>query len=727
MSYIRGKIGKVIHQSGTYHVALFDVDEFSGLNVPRNTVVAGHLFGVGSAHGAVLELQGDWHTHKKHGRQFKISSWSPWGKTTVSVRHFLGGCVDVFRDINLLVKVTDVFGTDTYDALDSKEVLNIAESEGETTAIGEAIARWTLVQGIAKLAVFLQEFELGATMIAAVYARFGLDSVELITANPYRLVEIDGFSFQRADRIAAARGISGGDPRRIAAGVLWVIRDQVKQQGHLFVRRGDFLSLMGDLSQDVEPFESEDLGAAISKALEELGASGAVRIDPGVGVYVPDMYLFERNSAELLSNFLEPVDLVLDLDRFIADYELASSISLSDMQRQAVTKLMENRVLVVTGAPGTGKTTVIRTFVHLFRSLGLTYALMAPTGIAAKRLSHVTETAASTIHRALRFDGFQWGVNETNRLMTQAVIVDELSMVDQELFYRLLSALDPTTMLVLVGDDAQLPSVGPGNVLRELIACEAVPTIRLEHVFRQAETSDIVLAAHRIRKGSSPLGLPPKDGTEFQFVRVPTEEKIAELIVQMAVKLKARDANFQVLAPKYEGVVGVDALNAQLRDALNPDVGQQSVDVLSFHARLGDRLMVIKNNYKLNVYNGDIGKLVRIGRDSLRLRVHGIGKSPDIEVEIPRDEAAAMLKLAYAVTVHKSQGEEFETVIMPLVRSQGRMLQRNLFYTAITRARSKVWVLGDPDAVDKAVQNDRVVQRNTVLRRVIAPNPTSSV
>jgi exodeoxyribonuclease V alpha subunit len=210
--------------------------------------------------------------------------------------------------------------------------------------------------------------------------------------------------------------------------------------------------------------------------------------------------------------------------------------------------------------------------------------------------------------------------------------------------------------------------------------------------------------------------------SEFKFVEIQNEHVIADLIVKIATKLKARDANFQVLSPKYEGVVGVDNLNSKIRDALNPDLGQPSCDMLSLHTRVGDRLMVIKNNYRLNVYNGDIGKLISIAGDGLRVRIHGIGKSPDMEVTIPRDQAPHMLKLAYAVTVHRCQGEEFETVVMPLVRAQGRMLQRNLFYTAITRARKKVWLLGEVDAVLKAVSNDKVIQRNTVFRSLVVPH-----
>lgn len=724
MSYIRGQVERVVHASGTFYVLAFSVLEGSGYVSGKSTKATGHLFGLTQVfRGLVFELDGEWITHIKYGRQFKIRSWRPWSRHSLDVKAFFRFAVTVFEDNDLMDRFVDCFGNDSYQVLMGDSVhMFAADNEIAEVALDQACARWRVIRGLAALADFLQEYELGASLIAAVFQKFGFDSVEVLAANPYRLVEIDGISFQRADHIAEKRGVDPGDPRRLAAAVLWTIRDQTRQYGHLYLRRGEIVPLLSELvtRSAVAPFPVPDLTQAVSDALVGLEQHDAVKVDPDVGVYLPELYMYERSGAAMLAGFLTPVELTLDSEQFLPEYEATNGIELSNLQREAVVRLISNRVLVVTGAPGTGKTTLIKTFVHLFSSLGISHALMAPTGIASKRLSHVTGALASTIHRALKYDGFRWGFDGTQKLDTQAVIVDELSMVDQELFYRLLDALEPTTMLVLVGDDAQLPSVGAGNVLRELIACPRIPTIRLEHVFRQAESSDIVLAAHKIRRGESPLGLPPKEATEFQFVEVSNEETIAELIVRMARKLKERDANFQVLSPKYEGAVGVDNLNARLRDALNPDVGQSSCDFLSFNVRVGDRLMVIKNDYKLNVYNGDIGKLLEVHRDRLSIRIHGIGRHPDTVVDIPRDIAPTMLKLAYAVTVHKSQGEEFETVILPLVRGHGRMLQRNLFYTAITRARKKVWLLGEVDAVLKAVANAKVQQRNTVFGACLA-------
>jgi exodeoxyribonuclease V alpha subunit len=720
MSFIRGYVERVFHTSGTYNALSFHVLESSNLGVPKDTKVSGHFFGISKLIPRMaLELDGEWSNHSKYGRQYKIHKWSPWAKNKGDVSYFLKECVEIFSDQQLLQRVVNRWGVRTYDVLMGDEVFEVASNEEERKALNSAKNKWQTVRGIAALSDLLQEYDFGTSVVASIFNRFGFDSIEVISQNPYRLLEIEGISFHRVDFLANRRGIEPGDLRRIAGAVLWVIRDQVRQQGHLFVRRGDLTYLLNELSlqEQVEPFVVSNLSASIESALIELERVGAVKVDPGVGVYTPEMYLYERGAAAKLSKFLTPLELIIDLEGFLKEYEKVNDITLSDLQREAVIQLLAHRVLIITGAPGTGKTTLIRTFVQLFKQLGMTYMLMAPTGIAAKRLASVTGVEAQTIHRALKYDGFQWGHDNSDLLETQAIICDEASMLDQEVFYRLLDALESHTMLVLVGDDAQLPSVGPGNVLRELLACKAVPHVQLDQVFRQAETSAIVLAAHNIRKGISPLSLPFKEDSEFRFVQMSSDKDIANMVVQMAAKLKGRDANFQVLSPKYEGTVGVDNLNRLLRNQLNPDKGQLSWELLDI--RVGDRLMIIKNNYKLNVYNGDIGKLKSINKDSLTLKIHGVGHTPDMNVNIPKELAPQMLKLAYAVTVHRCQGEEFETIILPLVRAHGRMLQRNLFYTAITRARKRVWVLGDTEAVIKAVANDKVVQRNTVLRDLV--------
>jgi len=294
-------------------------------------------------------------------------------------------------------------------------------------------------------------------------------------------------------------------------------------------------------------------------------------------------------------------------------------------------------------------------------------------------------------------------------------------MVDMELFYRLLSALRDDTMLVLVGDDAQLPSVGPGNVLRELVSCDSIPGVRLTKIFRQSDTGAIVSNSHMINRGEHPILGTPKGNSEFRFISLSDEAKARQYIVKMALKLKEKDANFQILSPKYDGECGVNALNKDLREALNPPGPPEwhsKSGKKSF--RVGDRIMVIKNNYKKGVYNGDVGKLLYVNRDQLVLRVYGVGNDTDLEVSFTEMEAVGHLRLAYAITVHKSQGSEFDTVIVPVMNSQGRMLQRNLLYTAVTRAKKRVWLVGEETAIHRAVANNKVLKRNTVLGKAVA-------
>lgn len=363
-------------------------------------------------------------------------------------------------------------------------------------------------------------------------------------------------------------------------------------------------------------------------------------------------------------------------------------------------------------------TTAVKALVRLFEVSRVSFALMAPTGIASKRLAHVTGHTASTIHRALGYDGNSWQKCRDNKFVVDAVIVDEVSMVDQELLYRLLSALRSDTMVVLVGDDAQLPSVGPGNVLRELVSCSAVPNVRLTQIFRQSTKGAIVSNSHLINNGQFPVLGAPKSDSEFRFIPISNEEKAREYIVKMALKLKERGANFQVLSPKYEGPIGVNSLNNALRDVLNPP-GPPEWSGKFRHFRLGDRIMVVKNNYTKGVYNGDVGKLIHLGSDQIVLRIYGVGNELDQEVRFTEREADDCLRLAYAITVHKSQGSEFDTVILPVMNSQGRMLQRNLLYTAVTRAKKRVWLVGEDSAIQRAIENNKVIRRNTSLAEAI--------
>lgn len=725
---VYGQVLDVKYRSEDFHILSMAVHRSSPAAPKKVLTISGNFYGLLQVTpGSTLGVIGEMASHPKYGPQLVPHGWEPYAKNALDVEHFLGECVEGFSNPSLVALLSHRFGADLYEkmATSPEEIRGlVGPDDPMRVEIDSALEKWRHTRVMANLASLLKSVELPPHVILRVYEKFGDTSLDVVKENPYRLVQIDGMTFAAADRLARQFGIQGRDIRRVEGAVLWFLWQGAKD-GHLFMRRGDLPKLIDGLVEHefIEPFE-RDLDEAVPEAIENLVARKDVQLDPRAGIYLDTYWTFERESAARLAKVIaapEGVRVDIDLEEFLADYERGHQIELSDAQRDGVLKLLENRVLVVTGLPGTGKTTLVRAFVALFRRAGITATLMAPTGIAAKRLAGVTGSDTGTIHRTFGYDGDKWRNRTDNKFSTEAVIVDEMSMVDQELFYRILDALHPTTMLVLVGDDAQLPSVGPGNVLRELLSAKEIPHIRLTQIFRQAHTSEIVLASHQINRGEMPDLSPRPASSEFQFVNCQDDETLAQLIVKMAEKLKSRDANFQVLSPKYDGTVGVNNLNNLLREALNPSKNQKEWRGGLLHVREGDRLMVIKNDYERSIYNGDMGKLTRITRESLFVRIHGIGADAvDMEVEIPKGEAPDKLRLAYAITVHKSQGSEFDTVIMPLVRAHGRMRQRNLFYTAVTRARKKCWLLGDPSSVQAAIANDKVVQRNTFFGEAVS-------
>jgi len=719
-----GSVTAIRHQNEDFCIFIMAVDSSEPKSDRREICVSGHLYGLAQIRiGVTLGVVGEWIEHPKYGRQIQPFGWLPYSRSEADVGRFLGQCLPGFEDPDLVRLLVMRYGIEVYAKLrsDPDEIRSLfAEDDPMRLAADRAIAGWEQASSMTALAAFLKDNDLGISQVKAIFETLGQDAVTTIAENPYRLVAVEGFSFTKADKLAKRLGIGKNDGRRLEGAILAILW-QESRQGHLFVRRGDIKALLDDMlaTEFVEAFVLEDMNTAIMSAVDRMVEVKTVLLDPGAGVYLPDLHRFERDGASKLARFVTPSKLDIDISAFLLDYEKTHAIALSEAQRDAVRLLIENRVLVLTGGPGTGKTTLVRTFVRLFKQTGITCQLMAPTGIAAKRLAAVTGNDAATVHRTFGYNGRKWLSNNFNKFHVGAVIIDEMSMVDQELFYRILDALHPSTMLVLVGDDAQLPSVGPGSVLRELLWCAALPHVRLTQIFRQAAQSDIVKASHRINQGETLAlgGRPPE--SDFQFVDCTEERKLTDLIVKMAEKLKGRDANFQVLSPKYDGLTGVTNLNDRLREALNPDKGQSEWIAGKIRMRIGDRVMVTKNDYDLNVYNGDMGKLHEISRSDLIVKIHGAKVDSDLYVTISKTKALEMLRLAYAITVHKSQGSEFDTIIMPIVKAHGRMRQRNLFYTAVTRAKKKVWLLGDPLSVHQAIANDKVVFRNTVFGRAV--------
>lgn len=717
MDELIGRVKSVIYEDGGFYVLAFALAHWSGVEL-RNldkfkmAKVRGHFHGALQLKAGVpLRIQGEWNQHPTHGSQFNVRSWSPWAKEPEDFKVFLHNVVEGFLDMSLVEAVVAKYGAKTF------EVLEKATYGDFDPALLDQIARgslgWQRMLSVSSLGTLLQSAGAASDVIHRVVAHFGMDGCRVVVEDPYRILEIPGVPFQKVDRLGGRLGVPSDDVRRLAGAMLWAIREEGRK-GHLYARECDIKGLL--------PAAVPSTSEGLVKAREYLEQNRALKVLPDIGIYPMDFYKYEQESARILASTLGNTKIHIELDDFVNDFELSNRLQLSEHQRRAIETLLTSRVLVLTGLPGTGKTTLVKAFVRLFEKAGLSMRLMAPTGIAAKRLASLAGREASTIHRALRYDGEVWGYDEGNRLSVDAVIVDEMSMVDQELFYRLLSALPEDCTLVLVGDAAQLPSVGPGAVLRELSKCKALPSVHLTQIFRQSVKGDIVLNAHRIYAGEMIQTEKQVDG-EFQFCLMTDEGLIADLIVEMAGKLKARDANFQVLSPKYEGTIGVDSLNNLLQaklNARNPKAPQREITVSETRMREGDRVMIVKNDYDSGVYNGDVGKLMRVAGNKLTITVYGAGiEGTDLEVTYSEDEAVSRVRLAYAITVHKCQGSEFDTIVLPIVQSQGWMLQRNLLYTAVTRARKKVWLLGEEGAILRAIRNDREMLRNTRLGQAI--------
>lgn len=707
---VEGTIEKVVFSSGDYHILSLRKSDGERVSCKGSFFPAYCLIS-----GLKIEVQGKPSSNAKYGPQVDVQLWRPLETNSVSdfLRYFVGGIPEV--DIGLLEIATKPKGGVKLLLGDPRELAETCTSSSYESLINFVDALVTAHEIIS----ILGSSAITSSQIRVLFDKFGAELKDILKTNPYRLLEAGGnIQFSLVDQVAFSMGFGPDSPIRAEGAVLWALRDALTS-GHLCLRRGDLATEVDRMmcGQDEVQTFSGNLSETLIAATERMAARGAVCIDPEVGVYLPKYFNFERGTAKLLTSFLGPSTIELNIQEFIQKYEESQGIELSFAQKEGILKLLESRVLVITGQPGTGKTSLTRALVALFEQAGLQFTLMAPTGIAAKRLSAATGHAAGTIHRTLGYQGDSWAYGEDSKFSTDVVILDEASMVDQEVFYQVLQSLSQGTVLVIVGDDAQLPSVGPGNVLRELISSGVAPVVRLDQIFRQAAASKIICNAHSINKG---VDIDTGDSeSDFRFVSMPTD-KIPDFIVKMAEKLKSRDANFQVISPKYDGVVGVNALNNVLRCALNPASDtKHELKVGSTVFRDGDRVIITKNDYKMGVYNGDTGKLVEIERDQVIVRVYSGGYGVDRLVSFKRSEFGEKVRLAYAITTHRSQGSEYGTVILPFVAEQGRMLQRNLLYTAVTRAKEKVWVLGDMSAIRKAIANDKVVYRGTGLAKAL--------
>lgn len=662
--------------------------------------------------GDRLEVKGHWVQHKRYGRQFAADGWSRIIPESVDgIERFLGSGAVKGMGPALAHRVVAAFGKDTMAVLE-KDPQRLLEVEGigpkKLAVITESFYEEKQVNDIA---YDLEQHGVAGRYASRLLQKYGDDVHYVLMEEPYRMIaEIDGIGFKTADQIALAYGMDRQDPQRLSAGLTYVLRTMT-QNGHVcipdteLVRRAAFI------------LQADALGLHdILREAIEVGQLCTADFEGTLYVYTPEAYEEEEYIAGRIGEMgnMKPLPMKTHVQLFLDRWQDARHFELADKQREAVEKSLQSGMTVITGGPGTGKTTVVQTIIRLAEQEGLRILLCAPTGRAAKRLAETTQRKAKTIHRLLVPDGHVGAMqvfeyNETKMLPADLVIVDEVSMLDMEMMYHLLSALKPQCRCILVGDADQLPSVGAGAVLHDIIASGQVPVVRLDTIFRQKEGGRIVTNAHLINSGRLPV---VNEDTEFRFVEIDNEadgaEKISALYNSELLETGDKFA-VQVLSPMYKNPCGVDNLNQLIQERFNPPAeGKAELKGKNVVFRVGDKVMQKHNDYEKGVFNGDMGEIFAIQKDMVYVRY------PEQDVKYEGQEVDE-ITLAYAITVHKSQGSEYHTVIMVLVNSHAIMLQRNLFYTAVTRAKRKVILVGTKRAVQTAVQNQRTSRRFTLL------------
>ncbi|MBW2702849.1 MAG: ATP-dependent RecD-like DNA helicase [Deltaproteobacteria bacterium] len=666
--------------------------------------------------GEHLRMLGRWVDDPRFGRQFRFEGYYPVLPSTQDgvARYLASGLVPGVGK-TMAGRILDHFGDQALNVLEESPE-RIREVDGIGPKRAEAIHEaWQQQRAVKEVMIFLHSHGVSPGMAVKIHKAYGHRTMTLLQKDPFRLArDIDGIGFLSADRVARSLGIAPDAPERIEAGLLHLL-DSLAGEGHTYCHLGELAARTATVLQVP--------AAACEAAIDRLGERGGCVIerpdDEHPLVFLHRLHRAETRSAEALTALLrgESQTAPEDTDKQIARFEQKEGIHLAEAQRETVIRSLTEKLLIITGGPGTGKTTVLRAIIHMLEQSQLSIHLCAPTGRAAKRMAQATGRQASTIHRLLRFDPLHMGFvhNADNPLDVDALIVDELSMVDISLFASLLDALPESCRLVLVGDADQLPSVGPGQVLRDLIRSERLPVVALHEIFRQASQSQIVTNAHRMLAGEAPM--PTESGedlSDFHFVERKDPEQAIETIKHIVAERIPKRFDLdpieqvQVLCPMHKGSLGTERLNRELQARLNP--AGRPVKCGGREFRVGDKVMQIRNNYDLEVFNGDLG------------RVHGVeAKSGELLVRMDgslvRYKAVQLDELvtAYATTIHKAQGSEYPAVVIALHDQHHIMLQRNLLYTAVTRAERLVVIVGSRQAMRRAIANNRVQKRATRL------------
>jgi exodeoxyribonuclease V alpha subunit len=684
-----------------------------------------------TAVGARVRVRGRIEQDRTHGPQLRAESLVELApKTLAGLEKYLASGLVKGVGEKLAKRIVAAFGIEALRVLDETPGrLREVEGLGEKRAAAVEKA-WREQRALRDVMVFLQSHGASAALAIRVVRRYGNRAIETVSRQPYRLaLDVRGVGFKTADRIAKAVGVAAGSPERLQAGVLQVLHDMT-ETGHVWSAREEVLeraAILLELGEDGEP----DVQGRLGRALDAVVLGGHAVLEPGdagITVYASDVHAAEVRLARRLTQIAEAsVPPIAGVDRAMRAFESSARVELANEQRMAIEQAAHQRVLVVTGGPGVGKTTILRAILSLLERAGVDVRLAAPTGRAAKRMTEATGKDATTLHRLLEFEPKTGAFKRcaARPIEAGAVVVDEASMLDLPMADALAQAVAPGTRLVLVGDVDQLPSVGPGAILRDVISSGVVACVRLKHVFRQAARSLIVTNAHRINEGILPVTGDRSADTDFFIVDRRDPERACETIVELVTSRiphrfgldPVRDV--QVLTPMNRGPSGASALNQALQAVLNPTGPALARGARVY--RVGDKVMQLRNDYDKNVYNGDVGVVASIDSEESTMTA----RFDDREVAFDLADLDDMA-LAYACTIHKAQGSEYPAVVVPLLTTHFIMLTRNLVYTAVTRGKRLVVLVADPRALELALSDRRRDERRTHLAARLTSMLTAS-
>lgn len=672
--------------------------------------------------GEELELVGNWTEHPRFGRQFAFTECRSILPSSVEgIRRYLGSGLIKGLGPKTAERIVEKFGERTFDVLD-----NSPDDLGNITGIGKKLLdsvkeSWNAQKAVRNVMVFLQSGGVSPNFAAKIFAAYGSDTIEIVRENPYRLAQdIFGIGFLTADKFAMNMGVEPTSPLRLDAGVLHAL-SEMAGEGHVCMPRDKLVAHAAKLLQTDEDMAASAIERSV---LNNTIVANRFGSDEQESIYLPPYYITERKSAMYLADMLRDGLNIPGAGYGEIDAEMARSwardcmhIELAENQAEALRIALSAKASIITGGPGTGKTTIIRAIVGICEARGMNVTLCAPTGRASKRMSEATGHEAKTIHRLLEYSGAEgaFARGPDCPLECDLLIVDEASMIDQILMFHLLQATPKAARLILVGDIHQLPSVGPGNVLKDLIASEAIPVAELVEIFRQAKESSIVTNAHRVNNGLIPVE-PNKGGLrDFYFIEQEDPEKCLATILSLVTdRIPARFGldpveDIQILTPMHKGTLGSSNLNNVLQKALNPEPGE-TLEQGGRTFKAGDKVMQIRNNYDRDVFNGDIGLIVRVHKEANLVTACFDGR----EIDYASSDLFELVH-AYAVSIHKSQGSEYPAVVIPIHTQHYVLLQRNLLYTGITRGKELVVLVGTRKAMQIAVQNDKTKHRYTHL------------